>query len=176
VVAREGGVDASVLRTFLRERLPEHMVPAAFVPLPALPLSAHGKVERRALPAPGEAHLGSGQPYVEPQGELERTLASIWCEVLGLQRVGRHERFFDVGGNSMSIVRVQARVREALGLKVSLPELFQHPTLGALAEHLSSRESGPKLETSQERGGSRRDLMAKQRQSRTGRGKKGNES
>jgi amino acid adenylation domain-containing protein len=167
VVAREGTVDAGALRATLRERLPEYMVPAAFVPLLALPLSAHGKVDRRALPAPEETHLGSGQPYMEPQGELERALAGLWREVLGLQRVGRNERFFDVGGNSMSIVRVQARLRAELGMEVSLPELFQHPTIGGLAEHLSDREPDEaELEASQERGGSRRALMDKRKQSR----------
>ncbi|PTL74939.1 non-ribosomal peptide synthetase, partial [Vitiosangium sp. GDMCC 1.1324] len=177
VVMREGEPDSGALRTFLRERLPEHMVPTAFVPLAALPLSAHGKVDRRALPAPGEEHVGSGQPYVEPRGELEHTLATIWCEVLGLQRVGRTERFFDVGGNSMSIIRVQARVEAALGQRVSLPELFQNPTIGGLAEHLSRRDAGPKLEASQERGGDRRERLEQQRQARlAGRRKKGGES
>ncbi|HYO51821.1 phosphopantetheine-binding protein, partial [Archangium sp.] len=166
VVAREGEPDTGALRAFLRERLPEHMVPAAFVPLAALPLSAHGKVDRQALPAPGEAHVGSGQPYMEPHGELERSLAALWCEVLGLQRVGRNERFFDVGGNSMSIIRVQARVQTELGLRVSLPELFQYPTIGGLAEHLSRLGSGPKLESSQERGEGRKERMDQNRQAR----------
>ncbi|WNG47514.1 amino acid adenylation domain-containing protein [Archangium minus] len=166
VVSREGEPDTGALRDFLRERLPEHMVPAAFVPLAALPLSAHGKVDRRALPAPDEAHVGSGQPYMEPHGELERTLATIWCEVLGLRRVGRNERFFDVGGNSMSIIRVQTRVQAELSLRVSLPELFQYPTIAKLAEHLSRLDTRPKLEASQERGEGRKERMDQQRQLR----------
>ncbi|RKG98940.1 hypothetical protein D7V97_32325 [Corallococcus sp. CA053C] len=166
VVPREHEIDTAALRAFLRERLPEHMVPAAFVRLDALPLSSHGKVDSKALPAPDDTHVGSGQPYLEPQGQLERTLATLWTELLGLQRVGRNERFFDVGGNSMSIIRLQARVRTELGLNVALPVLFQYPTIAGLAEHLSRTGDSPKLESSQERGEGRKERMDQQRELR----------
>ena len=173
VVSREPERDPVALRTYLRERVPEYMVPAAFVFLDALPLTASGKVDTRALPAPDETHVGGGQGYVEPQGDLERTLAALWCELLGLKRVGRHERFFDVGGNSLLIVRVQERLQTTLDLRLSLPVLFQYPTIAGLAEHLSQSGGGSRLESSQERGEGRKERMDQQREQRLSRRKKG---
>ncbi len=143
VVAADGPVpDALAVRAFLRELLPEPMVPAWIVPLPELPLTVNGKLDRRALPEP-EAGVRETARTV-PASELERTIAAIWCEVLGLDRVGVGESFFDLGGHSLRLVQVQARLRQALGRELSVVELFQYPTVAALARFLDDgrREEG----------------------------------
>jgi amino acid adenylation domain-containing protein len=123
------------LRAHLAETLPEYMVPAAYVLLEAVPLTPSGKLNRRALPAPeGEAY--AQRAYEAPQGELESTLASIWCELLGLERVGRHDDFFALGGHSLLAVQLRSRMSEQLGCELPLTELFTHPTLSALANQV----------------------------------------
>ncbi|MET0397903.1 MAG: amino acid adenylation domain-containing protein, partial [Longimicrobiaceae bacterium] len=133
---------AAELRRHLRARLPEYMVPAAFVRVERIPLSGSGKVDRRALPAPGPG--GTGQEgYVAPRTPEERTLAGIWAEVLGAGRVGVHDSFFDLGGHSLLLPRVQGRVSEAFRVELSMLDLFRYPTVGALAEHLRGAGAEP---------------------------------
>jgi amino acid adenylation domain-containing protein len=120
---------AAELREFLRRSLPEAMVPSAFVVLAALPLTATGKVDRRALPvvAPGAAADGP------PETPLEEILAALWCEVLGVERAGRDDDFFALGGHSLRAVRLIWRVRELLGAELPLAAVFESPTPAALA-------------------------------------------
>ena len=127
------------LRAFLRSKLPEYMLPASFVMLDALPLTPNGKVNRRALPAP-EASAGSGATEAPPRSELEQTIAQIWREVLQVERVGIHDNFFDLGGHSLLLARVHRRLREVLPRELTVVELFQYPTIGALARYLSPTE------------------------------------
>ncbi|HYO59951.1 amino acid adenylation domain-containing protein, partial [Archangium sp.] len=156
------------LRTYLRERLPEYMVPSAFVLLDAVPLTPNGKVDRKALPAPDEGH-GSDEAMVAPQTELERAVAAIWQEVLHMTKVGTNDRFFDLGGNSLSIIEVQKKLSTVLGLNVKLTKLFQYPTIALLAQHLSQGDTGPELaEVSQQRAKARQELN-EQRQGRRSR-------
>src|SRR6185369_3241248 len=136
-----GDIEPAILRRSLRERLPEHMVPALFVTLPALPLTPNGKVDRKALPAPAPA--SPVLPAEDSHSEIEETLARIWCEVLDVPRVGFEENFFDLGGHSLLLPRVQARVRDRLGREVSLVELLTHTTVRSLARHLAPGESAP---------------------------------
>ena len=119
------------LRAFLKEHLPEYMIPAAFVFLEALPVSPNGKVDRRALPDP--AYDPSNQPdtFVEPQTAFERTLASIWQGVLGVPRVGVHDNFFSLGGDSLLSVRIVARAKQA-GLAITVPHMMHHQTIAEL--------------------------------------------
>ncbi|PPB80112.1 condensation domain-containing protein, partial [Mycetohabitans endofungorum] len=124
----------SKLRTHIAARLPEYMVPAAFVRLDALPLTPNGKLDRRALPEPDAGALAH-QAYEAPRGELETTLATIWSELLGVERVGRHDSFFALGGHSLLVVRLIERLRR-IGLGVSVRALFDRPTLSALAQSL----------------------------------------
>ena len=133
VVPDAEAADAEALRRHLSAILPEYMVPAAYVRLDALPLTANGKLDRKALPAPdGAAYAMRG--YEAPVGEIEMHLARIWAEVLGLERVGRHDNFFELGGHSLLTVRVISRLRQALGVEVALAELFARPVLADFAE------------------------------------------
>jgi acyl-coenzyme A synthetase/AMP-(fatty) acid ligase len=126
---------AEVLRAYLNGKLPEYMVPAAYVRLERLPLTANGKLDRKALPAPeGEAYVTRG--YEAPKGEIETAVAGIWGEVLELERVGRHDNFFELGGHSLLVVRVITRLRQALSVEVKIGDLFARPVLSALAEHI----------------------------------------
>jgi syringomycin synthetase protein SyrE len=115
------------------------MIPSAFVVLPALPLNANGKLDRAALPAPAHEHLAA-QPYEAPQGPTETTIAQLWQQLLGVDRVGRFDRFFDLGGHSLLVVQVLSRVRRALGVRIQLREFFAEPTVAGLAELVSRSE------------------------------------
>jgi amino acid adenylation domain-containing protein len=130
-------VDAESLRAHLCERLPDYMVPAAYVRLAALPLTPSGKVDRAALPAPeGEAY--AARAYEAPVGEAERVLAEIWAEVLRVERVGRRDHFFELGGHSLLAVQVVSRVRQVLEVEVALGEIFIRPVLQDFARALET--------------------------------------
>jgi amino acid adenylation domain-containing protein len=124
---------AEELRSFLKSKLPDYMLPARFEFLTSLPVSPSGKVDRRALPAPGSARLESEASYVAPRTEQEKKLAAIWAEVLHLDRVSIHDNFFDLGGHSLLAVKVVARVEKALGQKLPVISIFQLPTISELA-------------------------------------------
>jgi amino acid adenylation domain-containing protein/non-ribosomal peptide synthase protein (TIGR01720 family) len=123
---------ATELRAYMKEHLPEYMVPAVFVALAALPVNANGKVDRRALPSPDGARLEGGAGYVAPATEAERTLAAIWAEVLRLERVGVHDNFFSLGGDSILSIQLIARANQA-GLRVTPRHVFMHQTVAELA-------------------------------------------
>ncbi len=129
---RAAAVGAEQLREHLAASLPEYMVPAAYVGMERMPLTANGKLDRKALPAPeGDAYVV--REYEEPEGEMEESLAGIWAEVLHVERVGRQDNFFELGGHSLLAVRVIARVREALKVEVGIRDLFAHSVLSDLA-------------------------------------------
>ena len=122
----------SEMRAFLKQRLPDYMLPAAFVILDELPLTPNGKVDRRALPAPESLRPDLEQGFVEPRSAVEKVLAAIWATVLKLERVGRDDNFFELGGDSILSIQVVARAEEA-GLRLTIKQLFEHPTVGELA-------------------------------------------
>ena len=130
-------------RQYLRERLPEYMIPSAFVRLQELPLTANGKVNRPALPAPDKQRPELAAEYLAPVSQLEREIAGVWAEVLQVERVGREDNFFDLGGHSLLMLQVNSRLKELLGREVGMMELFQHPTVSAQAKYLSKTEAAP---------------------------------
>jgi len=133
-VVGDEAAGADVLRAHLAATLPEHMVPAAYVRLSALPLTPTGKLDRPALPAPeGEA---LAREYEAPQGEVEVALAEIWAGLLGVERVGRGDDFFALGGHSLLAVQVVSRVRQAMEVEIALGVVFESPVLAALAERI----------------------------------------
>lgn len=141
LVPRGGAApSADELRSFLRECLPEYMVPAAFVALEALPLNPNGKLEQSALPPPSDGDAGAAAGFVAPQTPNERLIAEIWREVLGREQVGIHDNFFDLGGHSLSMARVHNWLRERIPHEVSMIDLFQYPTISSLARRLDSLE------------------------------------
>ena len=141
VVGGPGDVPpAAELRTQLRERLPEHMVPAAIVALERLPLTPNGKLDRRALPAPEGP--GSGGEQTAPRTPTEELLAGIWADVLRRERVGVGESFFEMGGHSLLATRVVSRIREAFGVELPLRALFEAPTMERLAARVEALRAG----------------------------------
>ncbi|WP_371876471.1 non-ribosomal peptide synthetase [Pseudoduganella chitinolytica] len=142
VVTEQGGAapDPALLRARLAGRLPDYMVPAAFVPLAALPLTANGKLDRKALPAPegqGLAH----QAYEAPQGEVEQTIAALWAQLLGVERVGRHDNFFDLGGYSLMVFQVIEGLKQK-GYNAALQDVLLAQELSALAQLISANHGG----------------------------------
>jgi amino acid adenylation domain-containing protein len=132
--------EASVL-AFLKNRLPAYMLPSALVKLNNFPVMPNGKLDRRALPAPPPTRPNLQQEFIPPVSPLEKTLAGIWCELLGLDRVGVHDSFFDLGGNSLVALRFAARLESRLGRKLPVTTLFEAPSISRLAERLRIAET-----------------------------------
>jgi amino acid adenylation domain-containing protein len=134
VANSETGPGSDELRAYLKERLPEYMVPSVYVPLEALPLTPHGKVDRAALPAPQVSLSRVGGEYVAPQNDLQQQLVDIWEELFKLHPIGTTDNFFELGGHSLQMIMLVARVEERLGKRVAMAELFDDPTIKHLAE------------------------------------------
>lgn len=147
VVPRAGAaVTVEGLHAQLRDRLPGYLVPEAFVTLDRLPVTAAGKLDESALPVPTPGTRPLATQFVSPRAGFERTLAAVWCEVLGLEQVGRQDNFFDLGGNSLLLAKVRARLVDVLGRDVPTLDLFRFPTVALLAAHLAAdpaAQTGP---------------------------------
>ena len=127
-------------RRFLQVTLPDYMIPSAFVTLEALPLTPNGKADYGALPAPERLRPELDAAYVAPQSELEQRIATVWQEGLGLEQVGVHDNFFDLGGDSLLLAQVQSKLQDILGQEIPIVELFEHPTINALVEYVRQTE------------------------------------
>ncbi|PLZ48403.1 non-ribosomal peptide synthetase [Fischerella thermalis] len=127
------------LRDRLREKLPEYMVPSAFVMLDALPLTPNGKVDRRALPAPDSLRPELASTYQPPQSQIEQEIAKVWQTVLHLEKVGVNDNFFDLGGNSLLMVQVTNKLQAVFQRNLSVVAMFQHPTISSLTQYLSQQ-------------------------------------
>ncbi|HEX6718889.1 MAG TPA: amino acid adenylation domain-containing protein [Pyrinomonadaceae bacterium] len=132
-VVLDGEVEPKVLRQHMARWLPDTMMPSALVRLDALPHTINGKVDRKSLPAPGMDGSRAGTPYVAPRTAIEEVIANIWAGVLGVERVGVTDSFFDLGGHSLLATQVISRVRSALRVDVGVRQLFESPTVGDLA-------------------------------------------
>jgi acyl carrier protein len=133
VPRREPVPTISELRSFLKEKLPEHMVPSAFVFLDTLPLTPNGKVDRKVLPAPDRQTATQENPLVPPSTSGQKMIAEIWAKVLKVDRVGIHDNFFDLGGHSLLATQVISRLRDAFQLELPVRVLFERPTIEELA-------------------------------------------
>jgi len=140
VFRQEQTVSGRQMREFLREMLPEHMLPSVFVPLNAFPLTPSGKIDRRALPAP-EQKTDSGEGWVAPRTDLEEVLAGIFSEVLQAERVGIFDDFFELGGHSLLATRISSRLRESLHIELPVRRIFEEPTIGGLARIMLEDEN-----------------------------------
>jgi len=129
----DADVAADHLRAHLAETLPEYMVPAAFVQLEALPLTANGKLDRKALPAPDASAV---RGYEAPQGETEQALAAIWQDILQIERVGRQDNFFEMGGHSLLVVKLVREIKQQFEVELVLHDVFIAPVLSFLAERI----------------------------------------
>jgi acyl carrier protein len=125
----------SELRSYLAAQLPEYMVPAAFIPI-TMPLTASGKINRRALPAPTTTLTLTAAEFVAPRNALEELLAALWAELLGLEKVSVQDDFFQLGGHSLLATRLVSRIREMFQVELPLRSLFDHSTVAGLAEAL----------------------------------------
>lgn len=125
------------LRSFLKEQLPEYMIPSAFVILEALPLTPNGKIDRRALTAPEKFRPELATNYVIPQTKIEQTIANIWQKALNIEKIGIHNNFFELGGHSLLMLRVHSELREILATDLSMLDLFRYPTISSLADYLN---------------------------------------
>nr|WP_322680943.1 amino acid adenylation domain-containing protein [Nostoc sp. DedQUE03]MDZ7976395.1 amino acid adenylation domain-containing protein [Nostoc sp. DedQUE03]MDZ8048009.1 amino acid adenylation domain-containing protein [Nostoc sp. DedQUE02] len=128
------------LRSFLEQRLPDYMVPSAFVLLESMPLTVNGKLDRQKLPAPSRERPQLEQAYISPQSDLERLLAGILSDLLKIDRIGIDDNFFDLGATSISILQVAVRVQQELGIELPTVKLFQYSTIGSLAKYLDSNQ------------------------------------
>jgi acyl carrier protein len=136
-------VEVAALRSFLAKALPSAMVPSSFVFLDSLPLTPNGKVDRRALPIPDGDRPELEEAFVAPRTPVEETLAGIWAEVLGVERVGANDNFFELGGHSLLATQVISRVRSAFQIELPLRTLFESPTVAGLAVQIAKVQAQP---------------------------------
>ena len=139
----------SELAKFLRDKLPEYMVPAALVALESFPLTPNGKINRAALPAPEFARPDLEQPFVPPANEREQKIAAIWCDVLGLDRVGVRDNFFHLGGHSLQVMQIISRMECEMSVTVSVKAFFDNPTISALAAVASKPVAMPRIQVAE---------------------------
>jgi amino acid adenylation domain-containing protein len=152
-VVRKPGTELEIadLRVALAATLPEYMVPSNFVFLDSLPLTANGKIDRNALPNPSTVEDEASAASEPPRNELERMIAQAWKDALGVDRVGLNENFFDLGAHSLMVAEVHIQLQQLLGRELSLVDLFQFPTVTALANHLNGEDSAPRVSSRAER-------------------------
>ena len=129
----------------MRDKLPDFMIPSAFVFLSSIPLTPNGKIDKKALPSPERGRKDTSRAYVPPNSDLERSIALIWKELLGLDEIGTGDNFFDLGANSLLMMRANAKIRAAVGKSVALVDMFRFPTVAALSSHLSEKAAAPEV-------------------------------
>ena len=143
-VVPEGLFDREKMGSYLREKLPDYMIPSLWVEMENFPLTSNGKINRKVLPEPDAVALRNSD-FIEPRTEEEMRLANIWKAVLNLNRVGVNDNFFELGGHSLLVMRLLSAIRKELKIEVTVRELFAHPTITDLANHISKQNDNPLL-------------------------------
>ncbi len=159
VVGGTTDLDVSSLRTYLQDRLPGYMVPGAFVVLEQLPLTPNGKVDKRALPVPKGIDYQQTSDYVPAEGRIENLIAGVWEKILQVDKIGVYHNFFEVGGNSLSLIEVQMALQKALDRPISIVTCFQYPTIRSLADFLATDVGEDKIRSTSDE--HRRDSLSK---------------
>ncbi|WP_449417643.1 amino acid adenylation domain-containing protein [Phormidium nigroviride] len=163
------------LRDFLKQKLPDYMVPSSFVFLNHLPLTPNGKVDRKALPAPDAINLQLETTYIPPQTEIEQAIATVWQQVLNLEKVGVDDNFFDLGGHSLLMAQAHSKLCEVVDRDVSIMEMFKYPTISSLAKYLSEEaEEKHSFGQSRDRVNKQKEAINRQKQKQALRGKNKN--
>ncbi|MEI2578530.1 AMP-binding enzyme, partial [Scytonema sp. PRP1] len=162
----EAAPATSELRSFLKQQLPEYMVPSYFVVLDKLPLTPNGKVDRKALPDPEHTRV-EAEAYVAPRNEVERILSSVWQEVLNLEKVGVNDNFFELGGHSLLVIQVHSKLNnKLLGINrdISVVDLFKYPTISTLAQYLGQKQdvNAPTRQKSNDRASKQIEALKRQ--------------
>jgi hypothetical protein len=143
-VTADGPVDETALKTSLAAHLPDVMVPAHILRLDAFPLTPNGKVDRKALPAPGAAAAAAPKAIVPLEGGVEQTIAAVWARVLGVPQVGRSDNFFTLGGHSLLAVQAHREMKVALNSdRIAITDIFRFPVVSALADHIAKLVPAP---------------------------------
>jgi aspartate racemase len=150
VAAGEEALTANDLRSFLREKLPDHMVPSVFVMIESIPLMPNGKVDRKSLPDPAGRFADLGSNYIAPRSEAEKKISAIWQDTLGVEKVGVHDNFFDLGGHSMLMAEIFSKLEGAFKKELSMAELFEYPTVSSLAAFLEQGSNRSSLKRGEE--------------------------
>ncbi|MBO6934369.1 MAG: LLM class flavin-dependent oxidoreductase [Deltaproteobacteria bacterium] len=161
----DGVTEEEALRTHLGGSLPDYMVPSHFVFLDAFPLTPNKKVDRKKLPRPDKVRKRTEPAeYVAPTSATEKTIADVWSKILGVEKIGSKESFFELGGHSLLAVQAHRELKQALGVEMAITDIFQYPTLGALASHLDDRGQATKvLDKTAARAAARREAMRRRR-------------
>lgn len=154
------------LRHFLGGKLPDYMVPAVFVLLESIPLTPNGKIDRRRLPTPDPFQRDMEQEFITPRTPIEKSLVDIWTEVLEHENIGIFDNFFDLGGHSLLIIRLQSELQSVFGKEIPAAELFEHPTIHALAQYLGEKPEKPITHNRADERCTRQTSARQQRQAR----------
>ena len=163
----KASTDSAMLREHLRETLPEYMIPAHLIEMPELPLTPNRKLDRNALPKPDAASQRAQQAYVPPSNDIEKVLVDLWKQLLGLDKVGIQDNFFDLGGHSLLVVQLHRHLKAAIDRPVPLTDLYRFTTIQALSDHLTSggsRSEDPQATT--DRAKRRREALQQRRRRR----------
>ncbi len=145
LVGRDASLDLTAIRNYLKQQLPDYMVPGALIPIPRVPLTANGKIDRQALPSPEQA-TASHREYLAPQSEAEKAVATIWETVMRSPRIGVQDDFFDIGGHSLLATQIASRLRERFQMPVAVRLIFEYPTIRQLAAELETRSANSEEE------------------------------
>jgi amino acid adenylation domain-containing protein len=170
VADQSNGFSVSELRRSLGDTLPDYMVPSSFVLLDELPLTPNGKVNRRALPEPSPLHQEAATIYVPPRTEMERIIAAIWQEVFRAEKLSVHSNFFDLGGHSLTLVRVHSMLHDRLHKEISMLDMFRYPTISSLSDYLSQEQvvrtevEPPRYQQIYDRAEKQKDALSRRKQ------------